>query len=169
MPVQLFSLCSLSALQNSLEWATFWYVKFRSDKRSTALAQLCSRKQFALRSAYRGLIQETMGWEIAGLIGMSSDGQAFHQNKSWAQDWHDPQGAVTFLLLVLMESLLACKTESFSKTVTCPLRTVQESPQYGDGLLIGVFKLPCICDVPRLGKQVTAISEVSRSGDKKFF
>ena len=127
MLVQLFSLCSLSALQNSLEWATFWYVKFRSDKRSTALAQLCSRKQFALRSAYRGLIQETMGWEIAGLIGMSSDGQAFHQNKSWAQDWHDPQGAVTFLLLVLMESLLA-KLNPSVKQLLVPLEQYRKVP-----------------------------------------
>ena len=38
MPVHLFSICSVPALENYIEWATFRYAKFRSDiKRSTGL------------------------------------------------------------------------------------------------------------------------------------
>ena len=44
LPVEIFSLCSVSVLQNSLEWATFWYAQFRGDiKCSTGLGQLCLR------------------------------------------------------------------------------------------------------------------------------
>ena len=44
MPVQLFSLCSVSPPQNSVQQSKFWYTKLRTDiKCSTGLTQLCKR------------------------------------------------------------------------------------------------------------------------------